>query len=835
MKKKIKRIFSVLSAFIIALVALPNTDFMATAEDEQIIEESAVAYMDAVAIEPQIATQAEKNFGVCGENLTWSYDSTSKTLTIEGTGTMTNWSDASYVPWYSNRKEIYKVVLPDGITDIGCMAFCDCTGLTDIIIPDSVTGIWAYAFYNCSSLTSIIIPNGVTSIGAYAFKGCTTLTGITIPNSVTSIGSSTFSGCTGLTSITIPDSVTSIGNGAFYETPWLKAKQEEKTLIIVNEILIDGTTCTGKITVPDSVTSIGGNAFKGCTDLISIAIPDSVTSIGEGAFWGCTGLTSIAIPDSVTSIGSDTFHHCTGLTSIAIPNSVTSIGSYAFDWCLSLSSITIPDSVTSIGEGAFWGCTSLTDITIPDSVTSIGSHAFYDCTHLTAITIKNPYCKIYDNQSTISDTATIYSYPNSIAKNYAERYNRKFVTLGGEPTVQYSYEITPILAPFNHYFFVKTDNPDPESFRFFDKNSIYGNDPDIHNDDAIIDVSTTQFADVKYDDPETLRVNGGYIFTSFYTDGGKISLQLNNQTNEREEKWEDSGLTFILPTLYDEADYLINTYATKSDFFANMDAVQFGFSSICLYSGSGIRGEVYKSSDFWSVSTSPHIDQHFYIYSPYSRKDNKSLFATAIYPFRYDSLGFPSMMRTIAKRLDSSSSCVWSSSNHAEINVTYGGETHTYGGAGQGKGQGLSEDKISRFFTFDCNDAVITLENIRQLLDNYANVEMDDDIPREDALTWEDICDTVGDGAWVRVVGGYAYLYYAKKNYKDYYDEWGVGNSIYWWGSLGYGCDTWVDGRYIDAYEEYVPGETFEDHPESDIILSEVALPIISYDLILQL
>lgn len=59
----------------------------------------------------------------------------------------------------------------------------------------------------------------------------------------------------------------------------------------------------------------------------------------------------------------------------------------------------------------------------------------------------------------------------------------------------------------------------------------------------------------------------------------------------------------------------------------------------------------------------------------------------------------------------------------------------------------------------------------------------------------------------------------------------GVGNSLYWWGSLGYGCDTWVDGRYIDAYEGYVPGETFEDHPESDIILSEVALPIISYDL----
>lgn len=37
--------------------------------------------------------------------------------------------------------------------------------------------------------------------------------------------------------------------------------------------------------------------------------------------------------------------------------------------------------------------------------------------------------------------------------------------------LQYTYEIVPLIEPFNEYFYVKTDNPHPESFRFSDKDS----------------------------------------------------------------------------------------------------------------------------------------------------------------------------------------------------------------------------------------------------------------------------------------------------------------------------------------------------------------------------
>lgn len=400
----------------------------------------------------------------------------------------------------------------------------------------------------------------------------------------------------------------------------------------------------------------------------------------------------------------------------------------------------------------------------------------------------------------------------------------------------YSYEITPLLEPFNEYFFVKTDNPDPTSFRFVDRSTIYNTDSSSESLIAGYDSrtgKTLKYADVVYENAETGRVNGGYILKSGVTDGGEIVLQKKEPSKEYHGyfDWIDTNVKVTLPKLIDDVDYLINTYATKDNFFDNMDAVQSGFSSICFYSGSYIRGQVVKTGKNWTVSRAGHIDQSFYIYSPYDRKDNKSLFASAIYPYRYDSLGFPSVMATVSKRLDSSSSYEWSSSSHYIINVTKDGQTKSYGGEGNGEGQGLSEDKLTRKFTFTSSDEAISLENIAETLKAYEKVEMPDDIPRDGAVTWKDICDNSGNGTWAKIGGGYAYFY--KKDNQDYFwdDEWGVGYSLYWGGSLGYASDAWVDGRWVSKYELYYPGEKFENHPTSDIILTDVSVPVkIDYD-----
>ena len=387
-----------------------------------------------------LTAYADVKTGKCGDNVTYSLDTSTGVLTISGTGNMRN-NDS---PFYNNSC-VKSVIIENGVTSIGDKAFEDCTSLTSVTIPNSVTSIGWGAFYDCTSLTSVTIGNSVTSIGSSAFyntayyndksnwdKGVLYLsnclidtnddfnstTDYTIKDGTRIIANYVFSNYTKLKSIIIPDSVTTIGDYAFYKCTNLTNATVGNGVTSIGAFAFCDCTSLANITIPSSVTSIGDLTFSGCASLLSIevsngnrnysstdgvlfnknktelityplgktdseyAIPNSVTSIDWYAFDGCTSLTSIIIPNSITSISLCAFRYCTSLTNVTIGNSVTSIGDFAFEGCTSLTSVTIPDSVTSIGSYAFYNCTSLTSITIPNSVTSIGHYAFRGCESL---------------------------------------------------------------------------------------------------------------------------------------------------------------------------------------------------------------------------------------------------------------------------------------------------------------------------------------------------------------------------------------------------------------------------------------------------------------------
>lgn len=293
---------------------------------------------------------ADPTNGTCGDDLTWTFDTETGELSIEGTGAMYNYAYGNR-PWESSKDALKIVTIGDGVTTIGNYAFRDCTNLTEIDIPKGVTTIGDYTFYWCKSLTSISIPDSVTTIGDSAFFGCRGLTSVTIGNSVTSIKKYAFDDCKNLTHVTIPKSVTSIGEDAFrgcdsladfevdadneyyssdsYGALYNKNKTELVQYPIGNERTY--------FTIPDGVTAIGKSAFFGCNNLTSVTIPDSVFAIGDYAFYNCDSITSVTIPDGVTTIGYRVFAYCNGLTSVTIPDSVTVIASYAFYWCDSLT------------------------------------------------------------------------------------------------------------------------------------------------------------------------------------------------------------------------------------------------------------------------------------------------------------------------------------------------------------------------------------------------------------------------------------------------------------------------------------------------------------------
>ena len=315
--------------------------------------------------------------GSCGTDVSYSYVESTHTLTISGTGAMTDYDDSSEQPWNSYVEEIETVIIEDGVTSIGDYAFDYCEGLTSVAIPASVTSIGDCAFDYCEGLTSVAIPASVTSIGSDAFRSCSSLTSVTIPASVTSIGDYAFAYCSNLATMTVET-----GNTKYDSRNGCNAiiEKESNTLVV---------GCKGS-TIPGDVTSIGENSFLGCDGLTTITIPASVTSIGDYAFAYCSNLATMTVETGNTKY--DSRNGCNaiiekesntlvvGCKGSTIPDDVTSIGDDAFIGCTGLTSVTIPDDVTSIGNYAFQGCVGLTTVTIGSGVTYIGTDAFFNCT-----------------------------------------------------------------------------------------------------------------------------------------------------------------------------------------------------------------------------------------------------------------------------------------------------------------------------------------------------------------------------------------------------------------------------------------------------------------------
>ena len=202
--------------------------------------------------------------GVGTDGLAWEI-SDDGVLTISGSGPMADygWYGDNAAPWREYYFDILSVVIEEGVTSIGNMAF-----------------------YGCSKLTQPVeIPDSVTSIGEQAFRDCTALTGVKIGSGVSSIPGGCFWDCHALADVQLPAGISVIGDGAF-----------------------SNCTSLGNIILSDGLTEIGANAFSGCTALTGIAIPDSVTKIDSLAFSLCTALSgTVTLPAAIEDIGYNIF------------------------------------------------------------------------------------------------------------------------------------------------------------------------------------------------------------------------------------------------------------------------------------------------------------------------------------------------------------------------------------------------------------------------------------------------------------------------------------------------------------------------------------------------
>ena len=424
---------------------------------------------------PISASAAIVDRGECGTNLTWTLDSNG-TLTISGTGEMRNYYGTEHLqgaPW-SDRKNIKRIIIENGVTSIGDFSFADCINVTSVTIPNTVEEIGWAAFSNCVSIPNINIPNSVTSLTYGSFEECNSLTHITIPDGVMNIIES-FRDCSNLVSVNIGNCKAEINaavfmncnklteihvspNNSVYSLSDGVLLNKEKT-----EILCCPPGKSGSYLIPNNIVRIGEYAFDSCEKLTSIKIPSNVTNIGEFAFRGCSALKNIDIPRGIKEINEGTFISCTNLNNITIPDSVTSIGYYAFAWCDSLSNITIPNSVTSQGGDIFGYCKALESITlpnnltnitcmfrdsglrnikIPQSITTIGWDAFRNCVNLKSVVIPSSVTSIEHSAFNNCKNLTDVYYSGSKQewnKISIGNYNDDLLNV----TIHYNYKSTP--------------------------------------------------------------------------------------------------------------------------------------------------------------------------------------------------------------------------------------------------------------------------------------------------------------------------------------------------------------------------------------------------------
>ena len=324
------------------------------------------------------------------------------------------------------------VVIEEGITSIGDIAFAGFLELEKVEILGEITGIGEWAFAGCEKLKEINIPDSVTIIGDYAFWECLSLESLNMPKNILEIGKEAFKNCSGFNNsdLVLPDTIQKVGMGAFsgvrikslsvpflgigsnvadyderysYHIGYMFGDEEWtgsypawdsvskrtyylpqtlKTITItkqINESNFENAEKIESIIVKNTVeaTEYPDNFAKNCKALEAVVFEntDKITRVGKFAFFSCTDLEEFVIPENVTEIDVEAFENCV-FSSIEFPQGLKKIGVWSFGNCQNITGIVIPDSIESIGAFAFGGCSNLIEVALPETEPQINEYAF---------------------------------------------------------------------------------------------------------------------------------------------------------------------------------------------------------------------------------------------------------------------------------------------------------------------------------------------------------------------------------------------------------------------------------------------------------------------------
>ena len=179
-------------------------------------------------------------------------------------------SDGAHDPVIGLDEALHSLVLPDGVIELGDMAFASLTVALPVEIPSSVQtiGEGCFNFFNGKVLFSQ--EGDLTEIGGWAFCGVTFDGVVVLPHGVRTIGNSAFADICA-TGILLPDTVEFIGEYAFAQS--LAERQIMEMYLPASVKYIGVEMFAGTIRTPltnEQLNAITGGGYSYC-------------SVGEGS------------------------------------------------------------------------------------------------------------------------------------------------------------------------------------------------------------------------------------------------------------------------------------------------------------------------------------------------------------------------------------------------------------------------------------------------------------------------------------------------------------------------------------------------------------------------
>ena len=379
-----------------------------------------------------------------GVEFYWELSEDGGTLTIDGTGYMAEFYDTP--EWLSYN--FSKVVIGEGVGDIGDEAFLNAESLESVELASTVRIIGDRAFYGCKNLKEFDFDD-VTAVCTMAFYGCVSYKDIEISQTVESINKYAFGY---YCNEELDDEFAKIPDVTILAKENTEAQKyaEENEISFINlsdyteffeYLLFDENELIGEaqaflvaykgcpystdIIIPEEIDGykvkfLGDNLFSG-SDVTSVYVPVTVTDISPSAFENATELTEIIceeggeycshdgilyrdnferlhkVPEAKTEINEypEEFKYIdknafrnSSVKKVELPETVKYLEESAFAFS-KIEKITIPATVTTIPEMCFYGSENLKEVVLPETIKTIKSNAFSNCASLETVNL--PY------------------------------------------------------------------------------------------------------------------------------------------------------------------------------------------------------------------------------------------------------------------------------------------------------------------------------------------------------------------------------------------------------------------------------------------------------------